>query len=39
MTPWDLIVWALAGAVALVILGIGLALAIGMITALRTVTK
>jgi hypothetical protein len=39
MTPWDLIVWAMAGAASLVILGIGAALALAMITAARTVTK
>jgi hypothetical protein len=35
MTPLDLILWALAGAVSLVILGVGTALAVGMIAAVR----
>lgn len=31
MTPWDLIIWALAAATALIVLGIALAIAIALI--------
>lgn len=39
MTPWDLIVWALAASVSAVIVGIGVGIATAMISAARTLTR
>lgn len=39
MTPWDLIVWAFAGGVAVVIFSVGVAIATAMVSAARALTK